>query len=63
MPGLCRLGYGTSTERPSPGLGVFSAVAAVVTRPLSEKWVCAGRHIDTNLLHPIGDEIMDVKVL
>lgn len=64
MPGL---NYGTAIANPSLGLGVFSAIVAVVTLSLSVKWVsfttgvCAGHHIDANLLLRVGDEITDVR--
>lgn len=69
MPGLCRLNYRTFTETPSLGLGVFFAVVAIDTLPLSAQWtsftpeVCAGHHTDASLPHRMGDEITDTKVL
>lgn len=69
MPGLCRLNYGTSTENPSLGVGIISAVVAVVTLPLAVQGasfttgVPAGHHSDAGLLQRMGDELMDIKVL
>lgn len=68
MPGLCRLNCGTSTENPTFGVGVVSAVA-VVTLPLSVQrasfttGIPAGRHSDAGLLQRMGDELMDIKGL